>query len=168
MSNAVDMTKYMNFHLSNKDKNGDQYMSKEYFDALHHSQNKVTKTSVNTYFGKKEVPTIENGYALGWMTGTYRGKSIVSKSLTLYAFKTFLKMYNYLNFRVKCPVKHSSVYRSFPAILIFCNEAIKHHHYINNVKSQRIFLITSCIAQSTEEMASNLRVVVFEPCLRVL
>ena len=72
MSNAVDMTKYMNFHLSNKDVTGNAFMSTENFDALHQRHKTLSSTTVNTYFGDEEVPTVENGYGLGWKTGVYR------------------------------------------------------------------------------------------------
>lgn len=72
MSNAVDMAKYMNFHLSNTDKNGNEFMTTANFNALHQQHRKLSSTTVNTHFGNEEVPTTENGYGLGWKRGLYR------------------------------------------------------------------------------------------------
>lgn len=96
MSNAVDMAKYMNFHLSNTDKNGNEFMTTANFNALHQQHRKMYSTTVNTQFGNEEVPTIENGYGLGWKRGLYRGTIKID-----YFFRFFLSIrgkYNILFF----------------------------------------------------------------------
>ncbi|XP_061174614.1 uncharacterized protein LOC133183706 [Saccostrea echinata] len=93
MSNAVDMAQYMNFHLSNKDKNGNPFMSTVSFDALHQEHRKLYSTTVNTYFGSKEVPTTENGYGLGWKRGTYREKDILLHSGSTFGYRSFITLF---------------------------------------------------------------------------
>ncbi|XP_062573009.1 protein flp-like [Saccostrea cucullata] len=93
MSNAVDMAEYMNFHLSNKDKNGNLFMSTMSFDALHQEHRKLYSTTVNTYFGNREVPTTENGYGLGWKRGTYRGNDILLHSGSTFGYRSFITLF---------------------------------------------------------------------------
>lgn len=93
MSNAVDMAKYMNFHLSNTDKNGNQFMSTASFNALHQQHRKLYSTTVNTHFGNEEVPTTENGYGLGWKRGLYRDHEILLHSGSTYGYRSFITLF---------------------------------------------------------------------------
>ena len=69
MSNAIDMTKWMNFQLSGgKNEAGDQVMDP---GALQHTH--IAKNTRS--FPKTPIAHLtETGYASGWRTGTYRGK----------------------------------------------------------------------------------------------
>uniref|UniRef100_A0A8W8HSN7 Beta-lactamase-related domain-containing protein n=1 Tax=Magallana gigas TaxID=29159 RepID=A0A8W8HSN7_MAGGI len=93
MSNAVDMAKYMNFHLSNTDKNGNAFMTLANFNALHQQHRKLSSTTVNTHFGNEEVPTTENGYGLGWKRGLYRNNDILLHAGSTYGYRSFITLF---------------------------------------------------------------------------
>lgn len=93
MSNAVDMAKYMNFHLSNTDKNGNEFMTTANFNALHQQHRKLSSTTVNTHFGNEEVPTTENGYGLGWKRGLYRNNEILLHAGSTYGYRSFITLF---------------------------------------------------------------------------
>ncbi|XP_061190245.1 uncharacterized protein LOC133198116 [Saccostrea echinata] len=94
MSNAVDMAKYMNFHLSNVDKDGNKFMSDKNFAALHQEHNnKLSNSTVNKISKELEVPIIENGYGLGWKLGKYRGHDILQHSGTTYGYCSFITLF---------------------------------------------------------------------------
>ncbi|XP_061190679.1 uncharacterized protein LOC133198657 [Saccostrea echinata] len=93
MSNAVDMAKYMNFHLSNKDKYGNTFMSDKNFAALHQEHNKLTNSVINEISGEVEVPTVENGYGLGWKRGKYRGHDILQHGGNTFGYCSFITLF---------------------------------------------------------------------------
>ena len=76
MSNAIDMAKWMNFHLSKgKNQQGIQVMDAEALESTHTPRNHIAKPSLSNYFSQPTVPvsTTESNYASGWKNGVYRG-----------------------------------------------------------------------------------------------
>lgn len=76
MSNAVDITKWMLFHL-NKGRNqaGQQIVSEDDMEALHKRRNTISAPTIEKTFARSKVPvsSLEENYALGWKNGVYRG-----------------------------------------------------------------------------------------------
>ncbi|CAC5408813.1 unnamed protein product [Mytilus coruscus] len=78
MSNAVDISKWMLFHLSKgRNQAGQQILSENDMETLHKRRNTITAPTLEKYFSRPQVPvsSLEENYALGWKNGVYRGKS---------------------------------------------------------------------------------------------
>lgn len=78
MSNAVDISKWMLFHLSKgRNQAGQQILSETDMATLHRRRNTITAPTSEKYFSQPQVPvsSLEENYALGWKNGVYRGKS---------------------------------------------------------------------------------------------
>ena len=77
MSNAVDISKWMLFHL-NKGRNqaGQQIMTEDDIATLQKRRNTISAPTIEKYFSRPQVPvpSLEENYALGWKNGVYRGK----------------------------------------------------------------------------------------------
>jgi len=77
MSNAVDISKWMLFHLNKgRNKAGQQIITEDDIATLHKRRNTITAPLVEKYFSRPQVPvsSLEDNYALGWKNGVYRGK----------------------------------------------------------------------------------------------
>ena len=93
MSSAVDISKWMLFHLSKgRNQAGQQIVREEDVEALHKRRNTITAPTVENYFSRPKVPvsSLEENYALGWKNGVYRGRlfSFISDNL-LFLLITF-------------------------------------------------------------------------------
>ncbi|XP_062619786.1 uncharacterized protein LOC134281319 [Saccostrea cucullata] len=93
MSNAEDMAKYMNFHLSNTDKDGKKFMSDESFLNLHKKHNNLPRSVVNNISKDQDEPTLENGYGLGWKLGKYRGHDILQHNGNTFGYSSFITLF---------------------------------------------------------------------------
>ncbi|XP_064608798.1 uncharacterized protein LOC135472974 [Liolophura sinensis] len=95
MSTAVDMTKWIKFHLSEgKNGTGHRVMSSRTIRKNHEA--KVTMTSsINKYITVPEFPTtfVVDRYAAAWRNGYYRGLETVSHTGSTFGYTAILMLY---------------------------------------------------------------------------
>ena len=88
MSSAVDMTKWMNFHLNGgKNEQGDQVVNKRSIESTHVPRNNIRASGIERYFSQPLIPvsTSESSYAAGWKIGRYRGSTCKRGGILLLA-----------------------------------------------------------------------------------
>ncbi|XP_033751010.1 protein flp-like [Pecten maximus] len=95
MSNAVDMTKWMMFHLNGgKNSAGHQVVDAHALASIYVPRNSIRSSTVGRYFTKPDVPvtTSENNYAFGWKNGFYRGYPILRHTGTTFGYSSLLTL----------------------------------------------------------------------------
>ncbi|KAJ8302679.1 hypothetical protein KUTeg_019075 [Tegillarca granosa] len=76
MSNALDVAKWMKFHLNGgKNEAGHQIVDSDSLAYIYRPRNTIMSATVSKYFTKPKVPvtTTETSYGFGWKIGYYRG-----------------------------------------------------------------------------------------------
>ncbi|XP_052099038.1 penicillin-binding protein 4-like [Mytilus californianus] len=95
MSNAVDISKWMLFHL-NKGRNqaGQQILSENDMETLHKRRNTITAPTSEKYFSRPQVPvsSLEENYALGWKNGVYRGYRVLRHTGTTWGYSSLVTL----------------------------------------------------------------------------
>ncbi|XP_050400285.1 protein flp [Patella vulgata] len=97
MSTAEDMAKWLIFQLNNgKTPNGTQLMDLQDFEDTHRPRNMISSkySATGKYFTRPKIPvtTSNDGYALGWKTGFYRGLRMLQHSGTTWGFASLLTL----------------------------------------------------------------------------
>nr|XP_022334507.1 uncharacterized protein LOC111131325 isoform X2 [Crassostrea virginica] len=96
-SNAVDMTKWMNFHLNGgrNDRNV-SVMDPTLVDMLHAPRVKLPHSSTSWQPGTSDR-FMEDTYAYGWKNGHYRGHKMMNHGGTSWGYSSFISLYPDLN-----------------------------------------------------------------------
>lgn len=79
LSNSVDMSKWMLFHLNRKNSaHFDTVLKSDNLEEAHSSQNVVKPSSRCKYYSKPTTPVTlsEATYGMGWRIGHYRGTDL--------------------------------------------------------------------------------------------
>ncbi|XP_060082792.1 uncharacterized protein LOC132562079 [Ylistrum balloti] len=95
MSNAVDMTKWMMFHLNGgKNSAGHQVIDAHALASIYVPRNVIRSSTVGRYFTKPDVPvtTSENNYAFGWKNGFYRGYPTLRHTGSTFGYSSLLTL----------------------------------------------------------------------------
>lgn len=92
-SNAVDMTKWMNFHLSGgRNAMNVSVMSPTLVDMLHAPRVKLPHSSTSWQPGTTDR-MMEDTYAYGWKNGHYRGYKLMNHGGTSWGYSSFISLY---------------------------------------------------------------------------
>ncbi|XP_052101404.1 uncharacterized protein LOC127735305 [Mytilus californianus] len=96
LSSAIDMAKWMMFHLSHgKNQDGRRVMSEDALEDTHRPENVLARSSLSKYYTKPNVPETfsQTGYALGWRTGHYRGYNILTHTGSSWGYKNMITLF---------------------------------------------------------------------------
>ncbi|XP_061174525.1 uncharacterized protein LOC133183606 [Saccostrea echinata] len=116
-SNAVDMTKWMNFHLSGglNDKNT-IVMNSTLVEMLHAPRVKLPHDSKSWQPGTTHR-MVEDSYAYGWKRGQYRGHTLLNHGGTSWGYNSFISLYPDVNTGIFTAVTGSDHYYMFQSAL---------------------------------------------------
>ncbi|KAK3097217.1 hypothetical protein FSP39_007591, partial [Pinctada imbricata] len=120
MSSAVDMTKWMNFHLNGgKNEHGVQVVNKSSVESTHIARNHIVSSTVEKYFSQPKVPvsTSENNYAAGWKTGHYRGYRILRHTGSTYGYVSLITLFPDMNIGIFMSMTGSDQHYLFRALI---------------------------------------------------
>ncbi|KAL4240720.1 hypothetical protein ACF0H5_001508 [Mactra antiquata] len=95
LSNAVDMSKWMMFHLNNKEHvKYTTVLKPESLKAAHTSHNNRTRTARAPYYSKPSTPVTlsERNYGLAWTLGYYRGFPMWTHSGSTYGYVSLITL----------------------------------------------------------------------------
>ncbi|XP_041369961.1 protein flp-like [Gigantopelta aegis] len=96
LSNANDMAKWLLFHLADgKNEDGLQVVDKSALADTYKARNTIGSTgAINKYFHRPAVPvtTSNDGYALGWKTGYYRGLPMVQHTGSTFGYRSIVTL----------------------------------------------------------------------------
>lgn len=90
MSNALDITKWIKFHLSGgKNEAGHQIVDANSLAYIYRPRNVIMSSTVGKYFTKPKVPvtTTETSYGFGWKIGYYKGNTMKHVPILRICFK---------------------------------------------------------------------------------
>ncbi|KAL3866263.1 hypothetical protein ACJMK2_043577 [Sinanodonta woodiana] len=100
VSNAVDMTKWLMFHLSGgKNQHGQTVVEKDTLSSMYKSQMGVQSSSIEGAIHRPKTPVTltEVSYDLGIKNGFYRGYRILRHTGTTYGFSSLLTLFPEMN-----------------------------------------------------------------------
>lgn len=96
MTNAVDVAKWMMFHLNGgKNQNGRQVVDNNLMTKIHKVTNHIPYTSSAKYTTRPKVPTTfsADNYAMGWKLGYYKGYKILTHTGSTYGYGAMLTLF---------------------------------------------------------------------------